>query len=171
MATFHNKFLNNLKTKFDQSKAIVRQYPFRSLNVALGLLREIQMDITSELKKHDATDEKHKTCSYILGSIYYEIGQLFLKSNDLDTAKTHLEKCLKSLDPWKQQSECVIACMGSLVLLDDIHLRPSREQFDKAQLLSEQAEDLHFQFKRSELVPITIYELFGTKDKKNDMYF
>lgn len=181
MAPIINKEIqHNLERKYHQAKLLLDQrdanpksLQLKSEYASRDLLVEIQDDLLKELSKYKPNTNENQWYTYMLGCIFFKIGEIFFTMKEFITAKKYLKKCLALLDPWKQQPECLIASLNSMILLVSINF----EVFDTCQAVKyvEQAEDLHWRFKKSGLVPLLPKDLFciqnrNERDKDEEIY-
>lgn len=162
------EILTDLANKLRQPLSLVfgtETVPNTLCSAITNRLINIQTSVKNELVKSQPNTEEHQMYSYILGYLLYHKGKLLYHKKNYDTAKKSLMECLQLLDSWKLQPECVIVCLDSLNMISNIHLLPIRQNLDMSLAFFEQAEDLHWQFRKSGLVALPCNALVSTEDE------
>lgn len=168
---FNKEHLTDYKEQYEKAEKLVEEEskhdpetePFRSHYAARDVLVELQNNLKNVLIDADPESEESRTITYILGYIYKDTGRICVWTEELAAGEEYLKKCVFLLEPWKMQPECVNAYIGALNQIGI--LWSNRQNAKESQKYLSQAEELYKQFKESGLVPLTIYDIFGTKDE------
>ena len=163
--------LSDLKEKYEKAEKLVEEEskndtevePYKSHYAAKDILIEIQNNLKNILFEFSNSDQDGDALVYkcILGYIYKDIGRICIWTDELSNGEQFLQKCLDTLEPIKLNAECVNAYLGALNQIGI--LWSNRQNPLKSKEYLKRAEELYKEFKGTGNIPLTIYDVFGTK--------
>lgn len=170
--TISKETLTDYKEKYEKAEKLVEEdskhdpetEPFRSHYAAREVLIEIQNNIKNSLADvADADSDDHRTYTHILGYIYKDTGRICVWTEELAAGEQYLRKCIDLLRPHRLQPECVNAYLGALNQIGILWANRHNAAESHKHLL--EAQSLYDEFKASGERPLTIYDIFGTRDE------
>lgn len=172
--TISKENLSDYKEKYEKAEKLVEEEschdpetePYRSHYAAKDILIEMVNNLKNVLIEFSNTDndtDDSRIYKYILGFIYKDTGRICVWTEDLTTGERYLLNCINLLEPYKLHPECVNAYLGALNQIGI--LWSNRQNAEKSMKYLSESEDLYKEFKKSNQTPLTIYDIFGTKDE------
>lgn len=170
--TITKETLTDYKEKYEKAEKLVEEdskldpetEPYRSHYAAREVLIEIQNNLKNSL--NDVTDPEsadHRTYTHILGYIYKDTGRICVWTDEFAAGEQYLKKCLELLGPHRMDAECVNAYLGALNQIGI--LWSNRHNATESHRYLLEAKSLYEEFKATGQRPLTIYDIFGTRDE------
>lgn len=171
--TITKEQLTDLKEKYEKAEKLVEEdskhdpetEPFKSHYAARDILVELQNNIKNILANYESTDEDEDVCTYryILGFIYKDTGRICVWAEELAAGEIYLKNCIELLEPYRLRPECINAYLGALNQIGI--LWSIRQDATKSNEYLAKSESVYAEFKELCQSPMTIYDIFGTRDE------
>lgn len=165
--------LTDLKEKYEKAEKLVEEdskhdpetEPFRSHYAARDILIELQNNLKNLLANYSNDENNEEACIYrfLLGFIYKDTGRICVWAEELATGEMYLKNCIELLEPYRLRPECVNAYLGALNQIGI--LWSIRQDAKQSNEYLKKSEAIYTEFKEMNKSPLTIYDIFGTKDE------
>lgn len=166
----HKESLSDLKENFQKAEKLVKEEnlmdpaeePYKSLYEAAVIFIALENKV-EQLLKDCKEEEDILIYSTILGHVYVSLGEIFVNTEELSGGQKYLMKAKEILEEFKLRPEVVIPLIDSLNKLGILNSK--WEKIDIATAFLNQAESIFKEFSELNIPPLTILDVFGTKDE------
>ncbi|XP_058453971.1 KIF-binding protein [Malaya genurostris] len=137
--------------------------PFRSHYDARDILQHVQRKLKDLLEVLDVGTDAALTVRCILANVLKDIGRIFIFTEELTNGELTLKEALELLQEDNEKSQAVNAYIEILNQLGILYCNWGN--FEDSKRYLDQAKEAYEQGKFRQIEPLTITDLFGTKDE------
>lgn len=171
--TVEKEKLSDLKEKYEKAEKLMKEEsknnpptePYKSHYLAKDILIELKNNVKNTLQGIETSDSgtARETYTFILSIVTIELGHLLTTCEEITEAENYLQQGLDLLIDYRLHPSGVSAYILALNQIGA--LWSNRNDYPKAKEYLLKAEETYKEFKLTELVPLTIYDIFGTADE------
>lgn len=164
------EILTDLKEKYEKSQKFIEEEsrndpptePYRSHYAARDVLCEMMENLKNSIHSEDDI-ENLLIYKVILAFVYRDLGKLNVFVDEPFTGEKYLKNCLELIEEDKLKPEAVIPYLGALNELGIVWA--NRQSPEESRKYLQEAEELYNEYKKLNLPPMTLMDIFGTRDE------
>lgn len=137
--------------------------PFRSHYEARDILQGVQRNLKNLGESLDEGSEAALTVRCILANVLKDIGKISIFTEELSNGELTLKEALELIREDKEKPQVVNAYVEVMNQLGILYC--TRSSFEESKAFLEQAGEVYDSAKGDGVEPLTIFDLFGTKDE------